>query len=66
VRIKATDKGRAVHDVVDQLYQKHARTLEAVQRLVQRGELVGVDGADLRVGRAVGSGPRRKMEMQNL
>jgi DNA-binding MarR family transcriptional regulator len=30
VRIKLTDKGREVRDVVDQLYQKHVRTVEQV------------------------------------
>jgi DNA-binding MarR family transcriptional regulator len=28
VRIKLTDKGREVRDIVDSLYQKHARTVE--------------------------------------
>jgi DNA-binding MarR family transcriptional regulator len=30
VRIKLTDKGREVRDVVDSLYQKHVRTVEQV------------------------------------
>ena len=30
VRIKLTDKGRAVHDIVDALCQKHVRTVEQV------------------------------------
>jgi DNA-binding MarR family transcriptional regulator len=30
VRIKLTDKGREVHDIMDLLYEKHLRTLEVV------------------------------------
>lgn len=30
VRISLTDKGREVHDIVDQLYAKHVRTIEQV------------------------------------
>src|SRR5208282_4993323 len=30
VRIKLTDKGREVRDIVDSLYQKHVRTVEQV------------------------------------
>ncbi len=30
VRISLTDKGRAVHDVVQALYDKHARTIEPI------------------------------------
>jgi len=30
VRISLTDKGKEVHEIVEELYQKHIRTLEKV------------------------------------
>jgi hypothetical protein len=30
VRISLTDKGRQVHDVIQALYDKHARTIEPI------------------------------------
>ena len=40
VRISLTPKGQEVHEIVEELYEKHVRTLEQVG---------GIDGADLQV-----------------
>ena len=39
VRIKLTDKGREVRDIIESLYQKHVRTVEQVGGINRRGIL---------------------------
>jgi DNA-binding MarR family transcriptional regulator len=50
VRIKLTDKGRAIRDIVDELYKKHVRTIEQVGGITT-DDFVGLNKALVRLER---------------
>jgi DNA-binding MarR family transcriptional regulator len=50
VRIKLTEKGRAIRDIVEELYKKHVRTIEQVGGITA-DEFVGLNKALVRLER---------------